>query len=267
MKPWQRAALATAAIGLVAALVLGQFSSAQVWTGLTPGNCTEYCENYDRCDALSSRPAVQQPLNTWSNLSYVFVACLVLLLPGMNASRWLFATSMLLLGVGSFLFHATITREFQWLDVVGMYAVLVALGAIGFVQIWDVPQFVAVGVALVTDLLLAVFKWQLNTFVMIPALGLGVAALVGIAIQRDGYSGRDPLLALGLMGVAFLLQRLDVSRTICVSPTSWFQGHAVWHVLTASALYLVFRFFLPWPPGGGGGRRQQPDPDWYREAA
>ncbi|CAF1459262.1 unnamed protein product [Adineta ricciae] len=35
----------------------------------------------------------------------------------------------------------------------------------------------------------------------------------------------------------------DTGRPLCF-PTSWFQGHALWHVLCALALYFLFRYHV-----------------------
>jgi hypothetical protein len=264
MSPWQQAAIASALLALIVAPVTLSLSSGEVWSELTPGNCTEYCENHHRCGAPAMRPAIQQPMNTWSNLAYVFFGFVALLPRRADVLARLFGVSMLLLGTGSFLFHASITREMQWLDVVGMYAVQIALIAVGVGRLWPVsPMALLVG-ALATDVLFAAFKWQINTWLAIPALGAVTAVLIVLAVRRDGRPYRGPMVALPLLGAGILLQRLEVHRVICF-PESFFQPHAAWHLLTAIALYLAYHFFETMPPGNGRGRHEQTD--WYREAA
>lgn len=264
MTPWQHAAAATGALALVVAVATWPLSSGEIWSGLTPANCEEYCENHHRCGAPATRPAIQQPMNTWSNLAYVFFGFVAMLPRHADLLARLFGASMWLLGAGSFLFHASITREMQWLDVVGMYAVQVALIAVGVGRLWPRSPRELLAAALVIDALFAVFKWQINTWLAIPALGAAVAMLIVIAARRGGRPYRGPILALGLFGIGILLQRLEVHRVICF-PESLFQPHAVWHLLTAIALYLAFRFLNTLPPGGG--RRPYEQMEWYREAA
>jgi hypothetical protein len=243
-----RAAIIT---GVLGAALLGASSllpSAQVWSSLTPGNCAEYCEASQRCGELASRAAVQQPLNTWSNLAYVFFGLEVLLMTGAGMVDVLFALSMLVLGIGSLLFHATVMLEFQWLDVAGMYFVLVALIAAACDALWAPSRRGLIAAAVAADILLAAFKWRINTWIAIPGLGLCVTAQLWMMARRSSQSTGRLFAALALLAIGFLLQRLDVHRTLCWPESRIFQGHALWHVLTATALWLSYRFARPAEP-------------------
>ena len=61
-------------------------------------------------------------------------------------------------------------------------------------------------------------------------------------LAEEDNQGKKALVILGLFVLAFLFRQLDVSGTLC-DPGSWFQGHAVWHVLCGIGIYTVFRFF------------------------
>ncbi len=180
--PWKRALGATLAVAALLALGAARLPSAEVWSDLTPAVCNEYCEHSDRCGPLASRDAIQQPLNSWSNLAYLFVGLLVWRRP-LQPTAVLFTVSSAALAAGSFLFHAAVTREFQWLDMVGTYAVLVAVVARGFVVAFGLAETAVVAAAVGIDALSAIFKWRI------------------------------------------------------------FQGHALWHVLTAISLGASFSCF------------------------
>lgn len=246
--PWSRAALGTAAVGLLAGVVLAGLPSALAWSGLTPGECAEYCEARTRCGPLAERAAVQQPLNAWSNLGFLFVGMLALRRP-VSALATLFAVSCALLAAGSFLFHATITREMQWLDMVGTYAAIVAVIARGAVAAFGVRPAVAIAAALVADLLFAIFKWSIPATVALPLL-LGVLAVPIARVTREGRrSLRAALLPAILMAVAFLFRQLDVAGIGCLPESRLYQGHALWHLLTAASLGAGFFFFEHAPEG------------------
>jgi hypothetical protein len=53
--------------------------------------------------------------------------------------------------------------------------------------------------------------------------------------------------ALALLGAASAASLADVTRTWC-EPASWLQGHALWHALSAAALYALLRFYVARAP-------------------
>lgn len=238
--PWAAAALGTLLLVAVAALWLSAYPTAEVWGGLTPADCAEYCEAHLRCGPLETRAAVQQPLNSWSNAAFVFVGLL-----GLGARprslAVLFAGSAIVLGIGSFWFHASVTREGQWLDMVGTYAAVVAVGALGLERL-GVRAATALGLALALDVALAVFKWQLDGRVVLPLLVVAASLPVGLAVRAGRGSARAALLPLGLIVLATLLREADVRRVLCWPESVLFQGHALWHVLCAASLGTAWRF-------------------------
>ena len=101
------------------------------------GNATHFCE-MNRFDQL-----IVQPSNTWSNLGYIIVGLIFLsiakndhkyehrkqvnnVLAKFPGFTYLIGFSVLYLGLGSFLYHATLTYFFQKLDQTGMYFILVS---------------------------------------------------------------------------------------------------------------------------------------------
>lgn len=236
------------AVGLsaVVALVFAGFVAMQpeagAWSGLTPGDCTEYCEGSHRCGTLDARPAVQQPLNAWSNLAFVFVGALALTRP-LTIGSGLFAASALLLGAGSFLFHASITREMQWLDMVGTYSALVALLACGLHRVWGVGWQFLLPASLGLDLLIARYKWHLDATVVIPALLVAIALPMTRAVRTGSGRATVALVPLALFLVAFGVRELDVRHVGCDPSSVLYQGHAIWHLLTAASLWASYRFF------------------------
>jgi hypothetical protein len=240
--PWRRALVITAAAGAATALATARLPSAEVWASLTPGVCDEYCENSTRCGPLATRPAIQQPLNAWSNFAYLFAGLLALRRP-LRPTAILFAASAAVLAAGSFLFHAAITREFQWLDMVGTYAALVAVLAHGAAVAFGVAQGIAVGGALVLDALFAVFKWRIDATVALPVLIAAVAAPMTTVVRARRATARAALLPLALVAVAFALRQMDVAGIACAPESRLYQGHAAWHVLTAASLAASFLCF------------------------
>lgn len=236
------------AVGITAVVALGFVGflamqpEAGAWSGLTPGDCTEYCEGSHRCGTPDSRPAVQQPLNAWSNLAYVFVGALALARP-LTLGAGLFAASSLLLGVGSFLFHASITREMQWLDMVGTYGVLVALLACGVHRVWGLSWSLLLPASLGLDLLIARYKWHLDATVVMPLLLFAIAVPMTRAVRTGTGRTIAALVPLAIFLAAFSVRELDVRHIGCDPASVLYQGHTLWHLLTAASLGASYRFF------------------------
>lgn len=238
--------LALLATAVCAALLAGLFHyapSAQMWANLTPGNCPEYCERFTNCELpLHQRPAIQQPLNSWSNLGFVFVGFLAAL-PRPHPGSLLFGLSCVVLGIGSFLFHASVTYELQWLDVVGMYFVEVSILAWAVHCTWGTPYRRLLPVVVAADLLLAAFKWQLSTTLVLTLLGACIAMFMSKHVRRGRRSLRAAWLPGVLFAIAYVVRGLDVQKVLCTPDSLLFQGHALWHLLCAAAVWKGFQFF------------------------
>lgn len=239
---WKTALVATFAVAALAAALSAQLPSAQVWAAQTPGACAEYCEARTRCGPLASRDAVQQPLNAWSNLAFLFVGALVWRRP-LRPSVALFAVSCTTLAVGSFLFHAAVTREFQWLDMVGTYAALVAVAARGMVVAFGAAESVATAAALLADALFALFKWHVDAYLALPALMAVIAVPMALLVRSGRCSARAALVPFILVLVATGFRQLDVAGVLCSPASRVYQGHALWHVLCAASLGTAFFAF------------------------
>ncbi|MBW2444546.1 MAG: hypothetical protein JRG83_01340 [Deltaproteobacteria bacterium] len=48
----------TALAGLILFGPLTLLPNAEIWSGLAPADCTEYCEGSDRCGALAERSTI-----------------------------------------------------------------------------------------------------------------------------------------------------------------------------------------------------------------
>ncbi len=229
----------TLVFGLVSLVPLALEPDGRLWERFEPADCTEYCEGSHRCGDHAERPAIQQPLNTISNLAYLFVGLLVVF-RRRDAAGLSFGAAMALLCIGSGWFHASMTREGQWLDVVAMYAslnVLVGLalevnGTVAFRR--SLPAF------LLLDVVLGVFKWRLPTIPILAAQGL-VALTVLVRRARAGalpwvFVFGPPL----VFFTGYALHAMDRARIGC-DPAGWlYQGHAVWHCTSAIFLWGTF---------------------------
>ena len=63
---------------------------------------------------------------------------------------------------------------------------------------------------------------------------------IWIRRRTAGYSLAAFGGALGLIGAGAVFSALDLSRTWCDPTHPFLQGHAIWHVLSAACLFVVF---------------------------
>jgi dihydroceramidase len=203
------------------------------------------------CEAIRS-DGIKQPANTWSSLAFVVVAMFALArwARGPSASRaaypLLYAVTLIVVGLGSAWFHATLTFRAQFADVFGMYlvATFALLYSIGRLRPLS-PVALAGGYIATNAVLAALLYWVPVARRWIFALLLVAVLLVELLIRRrsgEPSATRNLWIAAGIMAVAFVIWILDFTRVLC-EPESSIQGHAVWHILGAAAAWYLLLYF------------------------
>ena len=203
------------------------------------------------CEAIRS-DGIKQPANTWSSLAFVVVAVLVLARyakrpsKGRAAYPLLYVLALVVVGLGSAWFHATLTFRAQFADVLGMYliATFALLYSIGRLRPLSSTALVS-GYIAANALLAMLLYWhpvvRRFVFALLLLAALGVEILIR---RRHGpiAATRHLSKAAAIMAVAFVIWILDFTRVLC-RPESLIQGHAIWHILGAVAAWYLFRYY------------------------
>lgn len=225
----------------------------------------------------------RQRANTLSNLAYVLVGLYVIAYAWWDYRRptketdpyavrhpalmGLFGVTCIELGIGSGLMHAAMTPWGHNLDVLGMIATVSALFALHWARwipsipvgsrpwpTWPVAGFLVITISTFLAVNVHVFGRAGNTAYagLISVVGAGMA--VEYFFGKTSQQYRWPVLALVSLALAFYIWNLDRAGKFS-SPESCFQGHAIWHMLTAVSLgsaAIFYRSEVPINPDGAG---------------
>ena len=209
------------------------------------------------CEDLG-RGFLAQPVNALSSLAFSVLGVVVLVSVSKwhgreRANRVVFGTLMVGTGIGSFLFHGPQGSVSHFLhDVTFILALLsVAVINLGGVVAWSTRKALALLGAMGIAVTGALVLWPSSTNVI---AGLAVLALVvaDVALHRSTIARTRWWIA-SLVTMAFAVLFFALGRTggpICDSD-SLFQGHALWHVLSAFALWIYFETTTPARTGSG----------------
>lgn len=209
------------------------------WERLRPAT-VKYHEN-------NIRAWVRQPANAWSNMAYVVVGAWLYYQFTMQASAWWMAIlpiTAILIGLTSFLYHASYSLLFQFSDLVSMYLLAAFLVAFNLRRLISMPDgtFYAVYVTIFVVSCAAFLTLRKTSgFLIFAALALVSILLetlmwvVGPPISRVDY-----LMAMVVLSVSLVFWIVDYRGKLFDADNHFVQGHALWHVI--SSLCFVFMY-------------------------
>jgi hypothetical protein len=261
------------------------YAGRDIWKSFTESGDlrrTTYAERIYRQNFFRTRA------NTWSNLAYVALGFYAFAWAAHDRRRAsspasaplpttpsyvaatpalsvLFGLACCALGLGSGYFHATLTRFGQQLDVASMYGPLLMFLAFNLGRWWprltfarlrlDVPSWPFLGaVVVLTSALLFYYKWSMSASRVLTTLILSVAACA--LVDRFRPAPR-PLLRWQFFSIVALIaavtcRQLDVAGRFS-GPDAWLQGHALWHLLTATSLGCTYFYYRSAPARPAAG--------------
>jgi dihydroceramidase len=225
---------------LISAVTLGALTSlpASAWTNWRPATCLQQgCF----CERPNQNSPIRQTANTLSSLGYIFSGTLAMI-PFNNARRFsrghafVFGAASLLIGVGSG----------QFFDVLGMFMLATLMLVYAFERIRNLRFTATIRLYLVIVLFLSVLQISLpDTRRFVFALAL----IIALFFEARYLKQQTPIidvnkLRLGiiLLAVAYLIWILDNARIVCFE-TSLMQGHALWHLLGAASVWLLYQYY------------------------
>ena len=220
---------------------------------MQPENCpwTIYHGNYPYEFPICERSLcewIRQPANTWSNLGMVIIG-LYLIFRGLRdrtESDIYLGSSIFIMGVCSFICHASGTPLFVALDVTAIFIFLSLLSALLLLRGGMIAPKIAIIYFLaffITALGVQIFLSKGQILILILFIVL-LAILEIKALNRIGehINRRHLFYALVVLLVAAICIALDYTKTACFPDQHFFQFHALWHLLSGISMLLVANY-------------------------
>ena len=230
------------------------------WTSNPVREKGGYCE-------ISTAPWFIEPINTWSNLGFVVIGLItawqlmwgsfkdnVNVLTRSNFMSIFFSSLVIILGPASMVMHATFTHFGIELDLLSEYLICAFLVSYSTRRFFYMGTKYFVGIFL---LIIAVCELLSRCSIQIPVLGGPANLLVAVFIilcvviellivfvRRSKIQKRWGIISMITFVIAFVFWNLSKNGDLLCYPSSWFQGHALWHLLDALALYFLFRYYI-----------------------
>lgn len=210
---------------------------------------------------FASGGTVQQPLNSWSSLAFVIIGLWVArrasidALPSPNLSPvrrnkgygLLFGVALIIMGIGSWWFHASLTYVGHFADVAGMYFVGGFLFSYALSRLFKLnckTFFILYAVVVIP---LVYMQWSHPEASRVTFGSLVLSALLIEVIAHRSLTNWFFIGALASLALGFGIWLLDETGVAC-SPESCWQGHAMWHVLTAVSTMMSYLYYLSEKP-------------------
>jgi len=244
-------------------IAIGSFSFFMLaiwygWMGPPQGVGAGFCEASDGW--------IKQPANTWSNFGFITAGLVIgwMMMRGAfhkndnaftrsNFTPIFFASLTVLLGPGSMAMHATLTPIGGDLDMLSMYLICAFMTAYSLQRFfnWKPLHFTIVFFAVI-----ALCEWAGTYQDYIPVIeyagNAAFAFFIILAIIFEGlitYVRKTEIeVKWGIYGLisiisAFIIWNLWKNDSPLCDPHSLIQGHAIWHLLDAVAVFFLFKFY------------------------
>ncbi len=230
------------------------------WMGPAQNVGGDFCEGpYDGL--------IKQPVNTWSNFGFITAGLLVAwqlmkgtyrqqrnMLTQNDFSAIFFSSLVVLLGPGSMAMHATLTPIGGELDMLSMYlicAFMVAYATQRYYR-WGAPQFVVVfiSVIVICEVVglyhphLPIIDYAGNAIFGGFIITAIIFEMLNSFVRKAQHEKKWGAFGLISLIAAFAIWNFWKNDSPLCDPHSLIQGHAIWHLLDALAVYFLFRYYV-----------------------
>jgi len=233
-------------IGLIFKFNFNKILSMSIWSKFRlvhcmPNDC--FCEGIR--DGL-----IAQPSATLTMLPLLLLGFYILVKSSKSKNLFprLLGISTVVAGLGSMIFHGTMTHFGATLDWLGIYMIILTFflwGANNLVKLTKKTTILSFLGFVVSFTIISYFfmTWGRTILGILLTLTLLEEILILLSNKRILGNLKYYFLTIVLFLSAFFLHQLDERRIIC-NPSSLFQLHSIWHILIVLAVYCYYIYNL-----------------------
>lgn len=207
---------------------------------------------------------IKQPVNTWSSLTFTFLGFIIFTQALVDLRKkkpissnnpmstklvypLIYCISLIVIGLGSAFYHASLSFVGQSFDVLGMYLFVSFYIVYNLSRLYQLKEYTIYILFILINAVLLYFLIlhpELRRYIF--AIALLTALFLEILLRKKKnikIKNRYIFYGFFIMLFSFIIWILDTLRIIC-SPQSFFQLHSIWHIggaIAAAFLYLYFR--------------------------
>ncbi|MEX0799435.1 MAG: ceramidase domain-containing protein [Bacteriovoracaceae bacterium] len=195
---------------------------------------------------------VSEPANTWSNIAFFIFAGIIFYFVKDKKSKslkWI-PWAFLLMAAGSFFYHTSNFYISQVLDFFGMYLLIHWLLALNLIRakIFDHKKAVVFYASFIVanSVILHLMYLGQYRFQMLIAIAGALIFVSEFWARKKGSIPPNKKYFIGAIlsvVVAQIFSLLDLTRVICDPTNHFFQGHALWHILSGLGLLLAYKHY------------------------
>ena len=195
---------------------------------------------------------ISEPANTWSNLAYIIVFAIMFKMTRKLNSKTLRYTpyAMLIMGLGSFFYHASNNYLSQVIDFIGMFFFVHWLIGLNFMRAkvfnLNKTKKYYIGFMLLNCIVMHILYINMINFQFLIVIAVVLILYTEyLARKNNSKPESSKFLYAGLVGIiiAESFSIMDITRVMCNPENHVIQGHAIWHVTSSIALFLAFLYF------------------------
>ena len=193
---------------------------------------------------------IRQPANSISNIAFV-ICGLILLKKEKNSSAFtpfhMMGVASILIGITSGIYHASMTFFWQFFDVSSMFMLILLavnfnLLRLGWIKSNQFP-LTYVAMLLTSMGMMLIFQGKSGEWIFAFEVAMSVFLEYLIYRQKKTADFKSLIKAIGIFLLAFLIWTGDIRGWWCDPDNHYLQGHAIWHILNAVAIWFLYSFY------------------------
>jgi len=223
--------------------------------------------NHCFCEQVSSQTIIQ-PINTFSSLIFVLVGILIIALAIVDFFRKnktvsplekkplygiFYGFVVIMSGLGTIFYHVKLTFFGQFLDFLGINFIVTFILLYGIIIRRRRSQKLFIFLYLLINSIFAYFLlWlpYLRRYIVVILVALVIISEymfhrrqnVLKKISANRMDKRFLYFAVVILLFGLFVWASDTNKMLC-NPSSFFQGHALWHILSAIAALIIYLYF------------------------